>query len=218
MGADKMTTVLLIRHGQSVTNVRQVFTGHYDVPLSPLGQEQARRTAAYLQKNFRIDAIYASDLMRAMQTAQPTAAAFGLPIRPEPDLREICAGRWERMPFAQIEREYAQLYDCWRHDIGRCVCPQGESVAHLFDRVQAAVSRAVAAHPGQTIAFFTHATPVRALQCRWQGGTALDMRDTPFVPNASVTSAQAEEGRYKLTLIGENAFLDDLKTALPDNV
>ena len=64
-----MTTVLLIRHGQSVTNVTQVFTGHYDVPLSPLGQEQARRTAAYLQKNFRIDAIYASDLMRAMQTA-----------------------------------------------------------------------------------------------------------------------------------------------------
>lgn len=94
-----MTTVLLIRHGQSVTNVTQVFTGHYDVPLSPLGQEQARRTAAYLQKNFRIDAIYASDLMRAMQTAQPTAAAFGLPICPEPDLREICAGRWERMPF-----------------------------------------------------------------------------------------------------------------------
>ena len=75
-----MTTVLLIRHGQSVTNVTQVFTGHYDVPLSPLGQEQARRTAAYLQKNFRIDAIYASDLMRAMQTAQPTAAAFGLPV------------------------------------------------------------------------------------------------------------------------------------------
>ena len=194
-----MTTVLLIRHGQSVTNVTQVFTGHYDVPLSPLGQEQARRTAAYLQKNFRIDAIYASDLMRAMQTAQPTAAAFG-------------------MPFVQIEREYAQLYDCWRHDIGRCVCPQGESVAHLFDRVQAAVSRAVAAHPGQTVALFTHATPVRALQCRWQGGTVLDMRGVPFVPNASVTAAQVENGAYRLTLIGENAFLDDLKTALPDNV
>ena len=40
-----MTTVLLIRHGQSVTNVTQVFTGHYDVPLSPLGQEQARYVA-----------------------------------------------------------------------------------------------------------------------------------------------------------------------------
>ena len=92
-----MTTVLLIRHGQSVTNVTQVFTGHYDVPLSPLGQEQARCTAAYLQKNFRIDAIYASDLMRAMQTAQPTAAAFGQPIRPEPEQRENCAGRWERI-------------------------------------------------------------------------------------------------------------------------
>ena len=213
-----MTTVILIRHGQSITNVTQVFTGHYDVPLSTLGQEQARRTAAYLRANFQIDAIYASDLMRAMQTAQPTAAAFGLPIQPEPDLREISAGLWERVPFAQLEQDYPQLYDCGRHDIGRCICPQGESVAHLFDRVQAAVSRAVAAHPGQTIAFFTHATPVRALQCRWQGGTVLDMRDTPFVPNASVTSAQAEDGRYKLTLIGENAFLDDLKTALPDNV
>ena len=213
-----MTTVLLIRHGQSVTNVTQMFTGHYDVPLSPLGQEQARRAAAYLKAHFQLDAIYASDLIRAMQTAQPTALAFGLPIRPEPGLREISAGLWERMPFAQIEREYPQLYDCWRHDIGRCTCPQGESVAHLFDRVQAAVSRAVAENPGKTVAFFTHATPVRALQCRWQGGTVLDMRNTAFVPNASVTAAQVEEGRYRLTLIGENAFLDDLKTALPDNV
>ena len=44
------------------------------------------------------------------------------------------------------------------------------------------------------------------------------LRGVPFVPNASVTAAQVENGAYRLTLIGENAFLDDLKTALPDNV
>ena len=188
--------------------------------------ELARHVARILSEHdYRVENIDATILCQRPKLAPHIpamranlAAAFGLPICPEPDLREICAGRWERMPFVQIEREYAQLYDCWRHDIGRCVCPQGESVAHLFDRVQAAVSRAVAAHPGQTVALFTHATPVRALQCRWQGGTVLDMRGVPFVPNASVTAAQVENGAYRLTLIGENAFLDDLKTALPDNV
>ena len=96
-----MTTVLLIRHGQSVTNVTQVFTGHYDVPLSPLGQEQARRTAAYLQKNFRIDAIYASDLMRAMQTAQPTAAAVGLLGGVEPSKIQRALGNFHNTGMRQ---------------------------------------------------------------------------------------------------------------------
>ena len=213
-----MTTVLLIRHGQSVTNISQVFTGHYDVPLSPLGQEQARRTAAYLHANYRVDAVYASDLMRAMQTAQPTAETFGLEIRPDFGLREISAGEWERMPFTQIEREYPEVYACWRHDIGRCTCPGGESVAHLFDRVQAAVDRIAAVHPDQTVAIFTHATPIRALQCRWQGGAVQDMRDISFVPNASVTAAQGENGVYRLIAVGECGFLNDLKTSLPDNV
>ena len=105
-----MTTVLLIRHGQSVTNVTQVFTGHYDVPLSPLGQEQARRTAAYLRGHFAIDAIYASDLMRAMQTAHggglrpahPPRARSARNLRRAVGAHALCADRARIRPAIRL--------------------------------------------------------------------------------------------------------------------
>lgn len=89
------------------------------------------------------------------------------------------------------------------------MCPQGESVAQLYERVFATVDEAAQAHAGQTVAFFTHATPIRTLQARWQQGSVLGMRDIPFVPNASVTVAQLEQGKYRLLTIGEADFLRD---------
>lgn len=204
-----MTTLIFIRHGQSITNVSRTFTGHQDEPLSPLGQRQAQRTADWLHAHYRIDAIYASDLARTMSTARPTAQAFALPIQPDARLREIFAGAWEGMRFEQIAQVYPDVYDTWQQDIGRCVCPQGESVAQLYERVFAAVDEAAQAHAGQTVAFFTHATPIRTLQARWQQGSVQGMRDIPFVPNASVTVAQLEQGKYRLLTIGEADFLRD---------
>lgn len=204
-----MTTLIFIRHGQSITNVSRVFTGHQDEPLSPLGQRQAQCTADWLRAHYQVDAIYASDLMRTMSTARPTAQAFGLDVQPDARLREIFAGAWEGMTFEQIARVYPDIYDTWQHDIGRCVCPQGESVAQLYERVFAAVDEAARAHAGQTLAFFTHATPIRTLQARWQQGGLSGMRDIPFVPNASVTVARLEQGQYHLITIGKADFLRD---------
>ena len=78
-----MTKVVFIRHGQTEWNVNGRYQGQSDVPLSPTGKEQAR----LLAENFpvaHIDAIYASDLSRAMFTAQAVADEFNLPVQPEP--------------------------------------------------------------------------------------------------------------------------------------
>ncbi|MBQ3014558.1 MAG: histidine phosphatase family protein [Clostridia bacterium] len=76
-----MTTLIVVRHGYSEGNREQRFVGHGEVPLTAIGREQAICTAEYL-KDYKIDRIYSSDLIRAMQTAIPTAKMHGLPIYP----------------------------------------------------------------------------------------------------------------------------------------
>ena len=71
-----MTTLIFVRHGESLANLQNLFAGHYDIPLTELGHTQAERTAQYLDR-YHIDHIYASDLQRAYQTAEHTAARQG---------------------------------------------------------------------------------------------------------------------------------------------
>ena len=90
-----MTTLIMVRHGLSTGNLEGVYCGQLDYPLAEKGFAQAALTGKYLKKNYHIDHIYSSDLLRAMQTAEPTARAFGLEIIPESDLREIGVGEWQ---------------------------------------------------------------------------------------------------------------------------
>ena len=72
------TTLLFIRHGQSMANVSGVFAGQLDVSLSELGRKQAEELKEYLLSKYKIDAIYSSDLSRAYEIALPIAMALGL--------------------------------------------------------------------------------------------------------------------------------------------
>lgn len=87
-----MIRLLVVRHGHTVTNATHRYTGQLDAPLTDEGVSQAARLATYLAAHEKIDKIYASDLSRAINTAAPTAAHFGLTITPMPDLREIDVG------------------------------------------------------------------------------------------------------------------------------
>src|ERR1700704_2099238 len=92
--------VLLVRHGQSEWNALGKWQGQADPPLSDLGRAQARSAAHSLGS---LDAIYASDLQRAMETAAIIANALGIgPVVVDPDLRERNAGEWSGLTRAEI--------------------------------------------------------------------------------------------------------------------
>ena len=102
-----MTRLIVIRHGFSQNNAVRRFTGQADVPLSDIGREQALCVADYLTKNEQIDAIYASDLSRAVDTVAPTAGRLGLSVIPEPalwetDVERICAASSAEIPYSAI--------------------------------------------------------------------------------------------------------------------
>ncbi len=82
-----MTTILLVRHGQTDWNLDRRLQGHTDRPLNDRGREQARALAAELASE-PLDAVYSSDLVRAHETARIIAAGRGLDVTAMDDLRE----------------------------------------------------------------------------------------------------------------------------------
>lgn len=213
-----MTRLILVRHGESAANIARVFAGHTNTPLTERGHAQAELTAAYLAAHYTIDAVYASDLQRARDTASHVASRFGLPVQPESALREIFAGEWENRPFDEVAEVFSADYAVWRQDIGHARCTGGESFAELQARVCAAVARIAKENDGKTVLIGTHATPIRALECAWRGIAAEGAKEIPFVANASVTVAELEGDCVQIVLRGYYEHQGELLTGLPRGV
>lgn len=202
-----MTTLLLIRHGQSSTNAGRVFTGQLDVPLTDTGKEQAEKTAAFLRQRWEIDRIYASDLCRARDTAECLSALLGQQITCLPGLREVDAGRWTGRRLDDISGEEPEAFSLWRQDIGAAVCPGGESVTALAQRVKAALEQIAFQNSGKTAAVFTHATPIQAMQSLLRYGTLEKMKQFSSVGNASVTVLYHSAGGWTFGPVGMDDHL-----------
>jgi len=213
-----MTTLLLIRHGQSMANLEGVFAGNYDAPLTELGYNQAKRTAEFITENYKVDKVYASDLIRAFETGKCVADRLGLTVVPEPGLREIRAGKWEGIPFDDIVTKYSEDYDKWITDVGNSGCPDGETVKILGERVMKALTKIAKEDEGKTVVIATHATPVRVSQTLIDYGNLDAMKDIPWVSNASVTEYYYNNGKWTLGKVAQDGHLSDLKTNLPANV
>ena len=206
-----MTTLILVRHGQSEANVSRHFACRTDTPLSPLGKQQAQALAAYLPQHFKIDKIYASTLSRTRDTVLPTAAALGLPVFEDAGLLEIDAGRWENVHTSILKEDKTSGFDLWQTDVGSIKCPDGESVAELFDRVVGTVLRLAAENEGKTLLRASHWTPIHALLTFAKGKTVKDMQESDFIiPNASLHVLTFENGRLTPVALGIVEHLEAL--------
>jgi len=158
----RSTWLYLIRHGEVEGAADGRFFGRTDVPLSPTGLRQAGALARRLAAA-RIDAVYASDLRRARDSAAPLAATRALAPMLEPALREMAMGRWEGLTFGEIRRRDPGAVRRWAADLVACPFPGGESLLELRARVLPALGRILARHPGRRIAVVAHGGPNRVI-------------------------------------------------------
>ena len=110
----------LVRHGQTDWNRAGKIQGTTDIPLNETGRQQAEQLASVLKERSgypagtRIDAVYASPLARAFQTAEILAGKEKLPLRRLTELRERDFGCWEGKNWQEVEAEYPDEFHLWR--------------------------------------------------------------------------------------------------------
>jgi broad specificity phosphatase PhoE len=146
-----VTTLLLVRHGETDWNRELRIQGSSDTELNETGRAQARALAQELESQ-RVDAVYSSDLRRARETAELVAAGHEVVVRLDPDLRERSFGSWEGLTRSEIAERFPDLE---HHD--------GETDEQVRGRVLAAIGRIVAAHPGEEVLVVSHGGALNAL-------------------------------------------------------
>lgn len=213
-----MTTLILIRHGESEANRQGIFAGQINPDLQDRGLKQAELTAKYIAENYKVDKIYSSDLIRAYKTAQSLGNILDMEIIKEPKLREIHGGKWEGMKFSELSGIYPKVYETWMNDIGNSACPEGENLRSMCVRIMDVLTEIARENDGKTVAIATHATPIRIIQTMIQKGTLNEMSAVPWVSNASVTVVEYSDNKWDIKLVSEDKHLAELITKLPDNV
>jgi len=157
-----MSSLILARHGQSVSNAVRRFQGVQDVALSELGARQAEALGLALRR-LRITAVYTSPLERARRTAEIAAAGLGVPLTPVHDLRELSLGDWEGRTVEEIRALPGDPYERWVRDPVACLPPGAEPLPEVQARVVSAMADIAAAHPnGRQVLVVCHGGVISA--------------------------------------------------------
>ena len=148
-----MTTLLLVRHGETDWNADGRLQGQTDRPLSDYGRRQARKLAGELEGE-ELEAIYSSDLARARETAEIVGERLGLPVELDPELREKDWGTWEGL--TAVERDRVEFV--------------GESTQAHQERILGALRRIAERHPRDCrVLVVTHGGSMRRVQTAAMG-------------------------------------------------
>lgn len=212
-----MTDIYLVRHGESEGNHSNIFTGQYEVPLTDTGKLQAAKTAEYLS-NVKFDAVYSSDLSRAFDTAKFIAEKQGLTVIARKELREICVGEWEGVPFDTVVKKYPDTFKRWREKMYDSCAEGGESMRELNERILTEVTRIAENHDGKSVAVVSHGTPIRVLICKAKGLPFEEIGSLGWVSNASVTHIQFDKNAFKLVSVDYDEHLLGMKTRLSNGI
>lgn len=156
--------LIVLRHGQTGSNLKGIWQGQLDHELTDLGREQARAAAAAIA-SLRPTRVVSSDLMRARDTAEEVAAASGgLQVSTDERWREIHAGGWQGLTAAQVYSQYPEDADklISGEDFKRG--GHGESLADVGVRTRAALDDLLASmDPGECVVIATHGVTGRSL-------------------------------------------------------
>lgn len=183
-----MVTILyVIRHGETVGAETRRYKGTIDVPLSEKGVQQIERLSGYIgklthqgpnppvlsllkgDKRGILKAVYASDLRRAVKSAEIIAKPHNLIPRILPSLRERNFGLWEGMSFDEIREKYPEEFRAWADNPLRFSPMGGESTVAVRERVIPSLEKILNSHQGESIGIVSHGGVNRIILCHLLG-------------------------------------------------
>jgi alpha-ribazole phosphatase len=183
-----------VRHGATDWNVELRAQGQADIALNDLGRRQARNAALRLAP-VDVDAVYASDLRRAFDTAREIASCHGLDVVAEPALREIDQGEWTGLTDEEIRSRWPERWGQARHYNAR---PGGEAPGDVRRRALGALARIVSKHPDATVVVVSHGATIRTIVAEVLGYDIRSSAALRGLANGGIVSFEAEMGDGRL--------------------
>lgn len=177
-----MTTLILIRHGNTDWADKKLAGWLPDVHLTEQGKKQAAELVERLAP-LKIDAIYSSPLERALETAQPLAKARGLRIHRVAELGEVKYGDWQGQSLKVLSNK--KEWKIVQAAPSAFQFPNGESFREMQSRAVGAIEKIIADHPKDTIAAFSHGDVIRVIVA-YYSGIALDNFQRIAISPASI--------------------------------
>lgn len=202
------TTTLLGRHGATAYSLEKRFSGSggADLPLAPLGEQQAEALAREIAARGGVDAIVASPLLRTLQTAERVAQATGAPIDIEPGIAECSFGEWDGHTFAEVSERWPVELAAWLASTD-VAPPGGESFAECRDRVDHARRDVLTRHAGQRVAVISHVTPIKLITGICVDAPLSSLYRMELAPCSLTTIAWFADGNSSLFGFAESAHL-----------
>lgn len=199
-----MLHLILVRHGETDWNAQRRYQGQSDVPLSELGKRQAELVAERLAR-LKIDAVYASDLKRALETARVVAEKSGLEVLPEPRLRELKFGVLEGLTFDEAQEQYPEMIAAWLNDFNRP--PDGAETIDLFNaRCVSLLDELKGKHDEQVVLLVAHGGSLSEI-LRVVLGLSREKRWYLEMGNASLTEVLVAEKYVALKRLNDTCHL-----------
>ena len=203
-----MTEIYLIRHTQAEGNRFRMMQGFWDGEVTDLG----RRQASALGRRFAdlpLDAVYSSDLSRAVLTAEAAASGSGVPVLRRQALRELNIGPWEQQFFGNLCYDHPELTDRFLHDSENWILPGAETFPQVRERALRELRQIAAENEGRTVAVVSHGVTIR---CMLSGITGIPLSDTEHLPickNTAVTKLCWENGEFTVEFLNDDSHLGE---------
>lgn len=209
--ANDATIILLIRHGETEWNAAGRIQGQTNSNLTERGLQQAHAVARWTCANVPPTAVwpnpptalYASDLDRTVQTAQPIADSLNIKMRLDSGLREIHFGELEGLTWEEAEARFPNLGSkLWDRAFDpNARPPGGESRMEMLHRARSAITSIAEKHPKETISIVSHGGVINFF-IRDILNIPLDSPPTFRITNGSISVIRYKSGDFKLVSLG----------------
>ena len=207
----KMKRCYFVRHAQTLWNGENRIQGHSDLPLSPLGHQQAQRLGTRFAAH-HLKGIFTSGLQRSVQTATSIAAGNGHGVRPvvEHDLAEMHLGAWEGLTPEEVDARFQQAYQRWRQRPSSVMIPEAESLSAFRERVRRGVQAIVSGIGEGEYVIVSHGGVIAAVLTDLLGADYDYLLRRLRLDNAGVTALEFGTATPHVLWINSTTHLDQL--------
>lgn len=197
-------TIILIRHGNTAWNEKEIFRGQIDIELSDSGLKQAEALSSYLSQT-QIDAIYSSPLKRAHKTAGAIAKSAGVEIIISPELTDFNFGEWQGKDSEHVRTNYKSAYNDWLNNPHHAKIPGGETLEQVRERATSLLNL-IKVTDKNTIALVSHRVVLKVIIC-----ALLDLKMSHFwnirIDTCGITTFGYDRDKFILLNHNDISFL-----------